>query len=926
MLLFSQQKRDQQMLTIDSLIAVQNTDLASALMIDFVKDCGGDCPKSLLARKEYLRGLQALNYGLPDSALRIAERWIPRLNLNVESEQSPYYSMNGLKGACQQRLGKLDDAYTTYSHLRDLELEKEKPKTLTLVNILTNLGNIDIYRQQFHKARITLLQASALAIEMEDLGAMQLASCLNSLSYIARSLNEQEKAIDYLEEAIQIMEQRPQDNSLLLANPLLNLGILIQGQGKAAEALPSTLRAYHIFKRFPKKAMSGPAMAEAMLGSIYADLSRSDSAKVFLSAAETSVLSWKDSQLAMAASVFQIIGEGYMKLGDFASANSFLDEAMQHLGADPDERQDFSKVTDHRALHYVLMNKLENYQRAQAAGSENNADSILFALDHALALYKYLQQRKGSYNDRQITTELAFPLIEKYLEFLTGQEKPPLEKVFELMELGKARLLVEKIQQEEVIHFAGITDSITALEQSLEKEIEDLQEQIRTKLNQGKTVEIALLQQHLEKRIDDQESFLFYLKREHPAYHNLKYVNQPISLAQAQTDLEDDEAQLSYFVGNSSVFLLLLRKDFGKTLRIKLNFPLRQWAVQVRSSMYSHKAMTSQSENVAQAHVSSYCRAAYGLYDKLVRPIEEDLPLKTRIIPDGDLSFIPFEVLLSSLPDQPQRFRNLPYLIHRFQFSYSFSSTLHHQLLQDRKAVAPKSILVVAPTFPASSRFKNLPYNQEEASKIQAVMGGEILQNEAATAQAFREKAAQFRILHIASHAKSDDQYGDSSYIAFSPVDARSPQANLLYARDIYGIPMRADMVVLSACETALGEWQTGEGILGLNRACMYAGAKSTVTSLWQVDDSRTSILISWFYEGLHEGLSKDAALRQAKLKYLRTYSPAHPYYWASFIAIGNMTPILLESNFHVAWWILIIAGLLLLGYGLWRRRLIVPS
>ena len=111
--------------------------------------------------------------------------------------------------------------------------------------------------------------------------------------------------------------------------------------------------------------------------------------------------------------------------------------------------------------------------------------------------------------------------------------------------------------------------------------------------------------------------------------------------------------------------------------------------------------------------------------------------------------------------------------------------------------------------------------------------------------------------------------------------------------RDLYNLQLNADMVVLSACETGIGELQKGEGIISLARGFTYAGAKSIITSLWSVEDECTKKIMISFYEYLDQGLAKDAALRQAKLDYINdeqtTHVDAHPFYWSPFIGVGDM-------------------------------------
>ncbi len=138
---------------------------------------------------------------------------------------------------------------------------------------------------------------------------------------------------------------------------------------------------------------------------------------------------------------------------------------------------------------------------------------------------------------------------------------------------------------------------------------------------------------------------------------------------------------------------------------------------------------------------------------------------------------------------------------------------------------------------------------------------------------------------------------GDYSYLAFAEVKD-SIENELLYVRDLYNLQLNADLVVLSACETAQGELQRGEGIISLARAFAYAGAKSIVTTLWVVDDAASKDLMKEFYLQLRKGKAKkntkDAALQAAKLKLVdgKDAVRKHPFFWAGFIAVGDMSAI----------------------------------
>jgi CHAT domain-containing protein len=140
-----------------------------------------------------------------------------------------------------------------------------------------------------------------------------------------------------------------------------------------------------------------------------------------------------------------------------------------------------------------------------------------------------------------------------------------------------------------------------------------------------------------------------------------------------------------------------------------------------------------------------------------------------------------------------------------------------------------------------------------------------------------------------------------------------------LYGYEILAQSFPADLVVLSACETGLGKVVRGEGLMSLARAFSYAGARSLVTSLWNINDQSGQQLMAEFYKHLNEGLPKDEALRQAKLSYLANApdnARAHPRYWAAFIPTGNMEP--LKNNWPWQWGV---AAIALLGFGFYFLR-----
>jgi len=149
---------------------------------------------------------------------------------------------------------------------------------------------------------------------------------------------------------------------------------------------------------------------------------------------------------------------------------------------------------------------------------------------------------------------------------------------------------------------------------------------------------------------------------------------------------------------------------------------------------------------------------------------------------------------------------------------------------------------------------------------------------------------SRYRIIHFATHGLINSEHPELSGLVLSLVDENGkPQDGFLRMNDIFGLRLPADLIVLSACQTALGKEIKGEGLVGLTRGFMYAGAERVVASLWQVDDQATSELMQYFYRGmLKEGLRPAAALRAAQIEMSKSSRWSAPYYWAGFVIQGE--------------------------------------
>jgi CHAT domain-containing protein len=191
-------------------------------------------------------------------------------------------------------------------------------------------------------------------------------------------------------------------------------------------------------------------------------------------------------------------------------------------------------------------------------------------------------------------------------------------------------------------------------------------------------------------------------------------------------------------------------------------------------------------------------------------------------------------------------------------------------------------------------RLPRLPFTRREADAIMAVtpdgMGLKALDFNASWAMATSPELAQYRIVHFATHGLLDSRRPELSGLVLSLVDKEGrPQDGFLQLQDIYNMNLRADLVVLSSCETGLGKEVNGEGLIGLTRGFMYAGATRVVSTLWEVNDLATAKLMQAFYTSLKQPGKRPAqSLREAQLSLLRQRRWSAPYYWAGFTIQGE--------------------------------------
>ena len=630
---------------------------------------------------------------------------------------------------------------------------------------------------------------------------------------------------------------------------------------------------------------------------------------------------------ALVAIPWMNLGEVRLQQKQFIKAQYALEQAAKVLAYDLEEPLSFNRVTSAPFLEELLQLKSALFKK-----QPQHFDSLIINQSYEIALQDYLQQSLLDKNSRQQQMSTTYSVVERAIgSRLVRNKKGDLEKAFEYSEKNKSRLLSENLRLNGVQGVPGLPLELREKERHLNEALTEFEKKIFQ-------VESGILPDSLGQRFQDsvfdikqqQEKLVQKFESSYPDYYAMKYSQNSITISQIQRELNPNECLVEYFVGDSTLFIFGMNPNQFLIKEIPLDFPLNTWIEQFREGIFKYWMAFSKSEALFTETKEVYTEKAYQLYEKLILPINEILTNKLIIIPDGNLGLLPFSALLSQPTDPSSDFSSYPYLVKDHTISYDFSATLHWQE-NKRKKSPPKLFAGFAPEFRSSeidavrdleatrNALGTLMFNTEEVKSIESIYGGELFLGQEATLEKFKADAKNYRLLHLATHGKSNNRSGEYSFIAFQAMNDSIPEGNYLYVSDLYNIDLAADLVVLSACETGLGEMKRGEGIVGLATGFTFAGAQSILPSLWSVNDRVTADLMVELYNQFQEGLPKDEALAVAQRKMLENPNFAAPYYWAAFIPIGNMEPI--HTNFVLNWLVFLgIPALLLLWFFIFRR------
>jgi len=459
------------------------------------------------------------------------------------------------------------------------------------------------------------------------------------------------------------------------------------------------------------------------------------------------------------------------------------------------------------------------------------------------------------------------------------------------MEKNKALLLIQDVLFQRIEGNKQIPQSLIKLKKNLENDLYILEKESLVGDNEIRSV--VLQKKNELYKIKDSIAAL------NPNLVQLKESTRIQSLKGAQKGLKGNSYILEYIINNEIGYGLLIGKKEVIPFEIDdlnvLNKEVNELLALVKKPF----------KTIEEAEY--YFNIANSVFLKLfpTKNIREKIKNQSiTIIPDGYLSFLPYEALVTNK-------QNKTYLIQETEVHYEFSNSFTKNNYKSYDEI--NSVVAFAPMNFTYDKLTKLPNSIREVELISDHVSSNLFVNDQATKTQFLKELPKHNVIHLATHSSTNDSI--SPWIAF-----RNQKLSL---DELYLTKNNADLIVLSACETNIGKLEIGEGVMSLSRGFFQTGAKSVISSLWNVDDKSTGAIMTSFYKNLANRNDKSEALRNAKLDYIKksSLSEASPYYWSSLILIGNPDAIEIPQSYAECYYAFGCGVIILLGFFYFKKR-----
>jgi CHAT domain-containing protein/Tfp pilus assembly protein PilF len=800
---------------------------------------------------------------------------------------------------------------------RSLAIKEETGDKTGVAGTLTNLGLVCASQGNFTEA----LEYYDKALTILETGSdkYSVSLLLNNMGVAYRSQGDYAKGLECYQKSLKIAEEI--GDKITIGNILNNIGSVHQSQGNYSQALEYHERSLDIAREIDHKSLIGSSLHN--IGNIYQV--RGDYAQALKYYQARMRLAEDRGEKTAYTSIS--IGIVHRSRGEYAQAVEHYEHGLK-IASDTGDRSAIALALASLAyVDNVRGNHAQAIDRAQRAAdlarqigyptviwqscmemgyayeTLGRSELARKAYEEAIAAVEEVRVRiGGGEQERQRFFEGQVDPYHAMVNLLVRQNQ--LVAAFTFAERAKGRALLDTLHSGKV----RITTAMSREEQEQESKLVDslvslnarlYAEKARPQPDQNRLVEIESL---IENARLDYEGFMTSLYAAHPELKVRRGQAQPISLEQADKLIRGQgDALLEYVVTEKSTQLFVLTKPqpAQSAGRPSNTVTLKVFTIKITEKELASRVSRFR-ERLANRYVG-FSDEAKELYDVLLGPARRELANKTNLIiaPDGALWELPFQALKS----EPKR-----YLIQDAAVSYAPSLTvLHHMKAlprplnqQRRKLLAlgnpsvGKEISQRVKTVFMDQELGPLPEAERQVKLLKQLYGSgqsKVYVGPDASENRVKAEAPEFSILHIAAHGILNDKSPMYSHLLLSQQGGSRNEDGLLEAWEILKLDLKADLVVLSACETARGRIGNGEGMIGLAWACFVAGAPTTVVSQWKVESRSTTELMVDFHRnllGTERPARKADALRRAALKLLKTSRYNHPFYWAAFIVVGD--------------------------------------
>jgi CHAT domain-containing protein/Flp pilus assembly protein TadD len=789
-----------------------------------------------------------------------------RSDMPDQAQQTPCYA------SASQTLRELLDLY--------IDIESPLGQAFVLRQVASEHGSAG----QHQAALICYLEELAIYQELHSVQSKAITELegitLNNIGATYRYLGQYQKALTYYLDALDRWQMliKPANEAVTRDN----IGVVYQSLRQFDNALTYHHQALDFFQGEQDVSAQGSALNNIGLAEAYSG-HYEEATSHFLKALDI----WqKRDEPANEAITLSNLGFAYEKAGRHQEALDRFQQALtiaSRLGQRGSEGGALANIGAAYDSLGSYQQALDHYKRAltilQEIGDQEGAGNVLIDIGftfenlgdtpQALATYRQaievIESIQGSIQVESLKSTYAAaqaPVYERLINLLW--EDGQAAEAFAYAERARARALLDQIGNQPVNFRAGSAPELIAQEQTLRLAIIDLQrtrEDERAKpLGQQEQRLLDKLSADLEQARKDHQDLLTRLKLASPEYAALVSVST-LSLEEVQSQVLDaDSTLIEYFVMDDQALAWVVDREGFELVPLTIT----------RADLTNH---------VERLHKLIKLRrfdsqTAAGLYDTLFAPLKPYIRHPNLIIvPHGVLHYLAFAALWNAEAER--------YLIEDYGLTYAPSASALEFILDKR---SPDQGRLLAMGNPGADGL--LLHAGAEAEAVAKLYGAApLLKQDAAESQVYAQ-AGQIDLLHLAAHG-----YYDPYNALYSRIELAvgGGQDGNLEVHEVYGLDLTgANLVVLSACETALGEQSAGDELVGLTRAFLYAGAPAVVTTLWSIDDAASETLMEAFYGHLREGLTNAEALRAAQLEVLAQEQWQTPYYWAAFSLTGD--------------------------------------